>query len=220
MSTTELVGARPRVTVGAASSKIGRAAEPWRISRTSTGFRVRTRVRRARVWLYSDTLFPVMAPTSKALVVTSDCRAAEGFRLGFEREGLPVAIATTVERALAGLLKDVGVIVARADHDAARPDAGKVLLEALIATLARSAGGHAEVPVLYVGNGVSRADGAGRRRPRGAQGSGLRPRRGYRRPAVAGRRTENRSVMDGDLDAAFGVFYLIRALAAMASPAP
>ncbi len=178
------------------------------------GFSGANRVRRARVWLYSGTHFSVMAPTSKVLVVTSDRRAGEGFRLGFEREGLPVSIATTVD-GLVGLLKDVGVIVARAEHDDAHPAAGKALIEALVASLADKDGGHGEPPVLYVGNGVSRADALAA----GARAVLKDP--AYVRDVVtvarllAGRRTENRSVMDGDLDAAFGVFYLIRALAAI-----
>ena len=158
-----------------------------------------------------------MASSSKVLVVTSDRRAAAGFRLGFEREGLEVVTAISAEDGADQLddLDDVGLIVARADHDPAQPAAGKALVEALLETLAEAAAGHGHPPVLYVGNGVSRAEALAA----GADAVLKDP--AYVRDVVtvgrllAGRRTDNRAVMDGDLDAAFGVFYLIRALAAI-----
>ncbi len=152
------------------------------------------------------------------LVVTSDRRAADGFRLGFEREGLEVAIARSADAA-GELLEGVELIVASAD---ARPDAsgsasadGKALLEALTEVLAETEVDHDDPPLLYVGNGVSRADALAA----GAHAVLKSP--AYVRDVVtigrllAGRRADNRAVMDGDLDAAFGVFYLIRALAAI-----
>ena len=158
-----------------------------------------------------------MVPSSKVLVVTSDRRAAAGFRLGFEREGLAVVTAISAEDGADQLddLDDVGLIVARADHDPEQAAAGKALIEALLETLAESAAEHGDPPVLYVGNGVSRAEALAA----GADAVLKDP--AYVRDVVtvgrllAGRRTDNRAVMDGDLDAAFGVFYLIRALAAI-----
>ena len=169
-----------------------------------------------------------MTTTSKVLVVTSDRHAAEGFRLGFEREGIEVAIATSTDEA-DELLADVALVVVRADpradlgHDG-REHAGdgvdhgrvdRARTEALIELVAELAAERGDPPLLYVGNGVSRDEA----KKVGADLVLKAP--AYVRDVVtagrllAGRRDGNPAVMDGDLDAAYGVFYLVRTLAAL-----
>jgi hypothetical protein len=146
-----------------------------------------------------------MSEPRKVIVVHDDPRAAQGVRLGFEREGLEVT-AGAVD-AIVGELAGAGVVVAGAsDGDAAR---------ALLARLVTEGATRGAPPVLYVGNGISRADALA------AGASAFLGRPAYLRDVVtigrilAGRRPGNRAVMDGDLGASFGVFYLVRALAAI-----
>jgi hypothetical protein len=146
-----------------------------------------------------------MSEPRKVIVVHDDPRAAQGVRLGFEREGLEVT-AGAVD-AIVGELAGAGVVVAGAsDGDAAR---------ALLARLVTEGATRGAPPVLYVGNGISRADALA------AGASAFLGHPAYLRDVVtigrilAGRRPGNRAVMDGDLGASFGVFYLVRALAAI-----
>ncbi|MBP8811181.1 MAG: DUF4388 domain-containing protein [Kofleriaceae bacterium] len=161
----------------------------------------------SKTWprLYSSHSPPVMSEPRKVIVVHDDPRAAQGVRLGFEREGLEVT-AGAVD-AIVGELAGAGVVVAGAsDGDAAR---------ALLARLVTEGATRGAPPVLYVGNGISRADALA------AGASAFLGRPAYLRDVVtigrilAGRRPGNRAVMDGDLGASFGVFYLVRALAAI-----
>jgi hypothetical protein len=146
-----------------------------------------------------------MSEPRKVIVVHDDPRAAQGVRLGFEREGLEVTAGAL--DAIVGELAGAGVVVAGAsDGDAAR---------ALLARLVTEGATRGAPPVLYVGNGISRADALA------AGASAFLGRPAYLRDVVtigrilAGRRPGNRAVMDGDLGASFGVFYLVRALAAI-----
>ncbi len=144
-----------------------------------------------------------MASASKVLVVSRDRRAADGVRLGFEREGMEVASA---EHPSAASFDDVAVVVAGAD--ATGGDAAPLIRE----LVSKAATGGAP-PLLYVGNGIAR----GAALAAGATAVLSAP--AYVRDVVtigrilAGRRPGNRSVMDGDLGQSFGVFYLVRALA-------
>ena len=138
-------------------------------------------------------------------MVHDDPRAAQGVRLGFEREGLEVTSGPL--DAIVGELAGAGVVVAGAqDGDAAR---------AMLARLVTEGATRGAPPVLYVGNGISRADALA------AGATAFLGRPAYLRDVVtigrilAGRRPGNRAVMDGDLGASFGVFYLVRALAAI-----
>ena len=146
-----------------------------------------------------------MTDTPKVIVVHGDPRAADGVRLGFEREGLAV-VAGDVDEVLPSL-EHAAVVVA----GATAADAAKDLLLKLVAAGAT----RGAPPVLYVGNGVSRDQALAA----GATAALVGP--AFVRDVVtigrilAGRRPGNRSVMDGDLGDSFGVFYLVRALAAI-----
>jgi hypothetical protein len=149
---------------------------------------------------------PVMSEPRKVIVVHDDPRAAQGVRLGFEREGLEVT-AGAVDAIVGELAGDAGSWWrAPATGDAAR---------ALMARLVTEGATRGAPPVLYVGNGISRADALA------AGATAFLGRPAYVRDVVtigrilAGRRPGNRAVMDGDLGASFGVFYLVRALAAI-----
>ncbi|MCL4227391.1 MAG: DUF4388 domain-containing protein, partial [Myxococcales bacterium] len=146
--------------------------------------------------------FSVMTSPSKVLVVSRDRRAAEGVRLGFEREGMTVAAAETPA---AARFDDVAVVVAS-------PAPGGEPVGLIRELVAQGATG-GQPPLLYVGNGLTR----GAALAAGATAVLAAP--AYVRDVVtigrilAGRRPGNRSVTDGDLGASFGVFYLVRALA-------
>jgi hypothetical protein len=146
-----------------------------------------------------------MTDTPKVIVVHGDPRAADGVRLGFEREGLAV-VAGDVDAVLPSLEHAAVVIAGATAADAAKD----LLLKLVSAGATRGA-----PPVLYVGNGVSRDQALAA----GATAALVGP--AFVRDVVtigrilAGRRPGNRSVMDGDLGDSFGVFYLVRALAAI-----
>jgi len=133
-------------------------------------------------------------------------RTAEAVRMGFERDGFPV-VATA---ALAPELVDatVGLIVASATSaEAAVAALGQ-------ATRSRGDGG-IDVPVLYVGNGVSRRDAMSA----GADEVIGRP--AFVRDVVtigrllAGQPAETRGHWIGQLAESVGVYYLVRALTAL-----
>jgi len=146
-----------------------------------------------------------MTDQAKVIVVHGDPRVADGVRLGFEREGMMVE-GGEVE-AMVAHLEDAAVVVAGAPTaDAARD---------LIARLVAAGSSRGAPPVLYVGNGVSRDQAVA------AGATAVLTGPAFVRDVVtigrilAGRRPGNRSVMDGDLGDSFGVFYLVRALAAI-----
>jgi hypothetical protein len=149
-----------------------------------------------------------MSGLGKVILVQRDRRAMEAMRLGFEREGAAVVAASTVDEAKPAISSEVGLIVAGADGAA---DAATVL--GAIANAVEGAG--VDPPVLYVGNGATR----GEAWELGAN-EVLDPPT-YLRDIVtigkllAGTKPGHRAIVHGDLGDTFGVFYLIRALAAM-----
>ncbi len=148
-----------------------------------------------------------MSEPAKVIVIHADARVADGVRLGFEREGMVVEVAGGDVDAVADRLEAAAVVVA----GAASADAGRELVTRLV-TAGSSRGAP---PVLYVGNGVSRDQAVA------AGATAVLTGPAFVRDVVtigrilAGRRPGNRSVMDGDLGDTFGVFYLVRALAAI-----
>jgi hypothetical protein len=148
-----------------------------------------------------------MSGLGKVILVQRDRRAMEAMRLGFEREGVAVVAATSVDEAKPAISGEVGLIVAGADSAG---DAATVL--GAIANAVEGAG--VDPPVLYVGNGASRAEAW----ELGAH-EVLDPPT-YLRDVVtigkllAGTKPGHRALVHGDLGDTFGVFYLIRALAA------
>ena len=146
-----------------------------------------------------------MTDQAKVIVVHGDPRVADGVRLGFEREGMLVQ-GGDVDAVLPHL-EDAAVVVA----GAATADAARELVTQLVAAGAS----RGAPPVLYVGNGVSREQAVA------AGATAVLTGPAFVRDVVtigrilAGRRPGNRSVMDGDLGDSFGVFYLVRALAAI-----
>jgi hypothetical protein len=146
-----------------------------------------------------------MTDQAKVIVVHGDPRVADGVRLGFEREGMMVEGGEV--DAMVAHLEDAAVVVAGAPTaDAARD---------LITRLVAAGSSRGAPPVLYVGNGVSRDQAVA------AGATAVLTGPAFVRDVVtigrilAGRRPGNRSVMDGDLGDSFGVFYLVRALAAI-----
>ena len=148
-----------------------------------------------------------MSEPAKVIVIHADARVADGVRLGFEREGMVVEVAGGDVDAVADRLEAAAVVVA----GAASADAGRELVTRLV-TAGSSRGAP---PVLYVGNCVSRDQAVA------AGATAVLTGPAFVRDVVtigrilAGRRPGNRSVMDGDLGDTFGVFYLVRALAAI-----
>ena len=146
-----------------------------------------------------------MTDQAKVIVVHGDPRVADGVRLGFEREGMTVEGGEV--DAILPLLEDAAVVVA----GASTADAARDLITRLVAAGAT----RGAPPVLYVGNGVSRDQAVA------AGATAVLTGPAFVRDVVtigrilAGRRPGNRSVMDGDLGDSFGVFYLVRALAAI-----
>ncbi len=129
-------------------------------------------------------------------------------RLGFEREGMPVSAADTRDEA-AALFDGVALVVA-----GPAPGAGRAEPEQLIRALVVAGADRGAPPLLYVGNGVSRAEALA------AGATAVLASPAFVRDVVtigrilAGRRPGNRSVMDADLGDTYGVFYLVRALCA------
>ena len=146
-----------------------------------------------------------MPTPSKVIVVQRDRRLQEAMRLGFEREGAAVVAAESVEAAQDSLGDDVELVVAGADE----PGAAASLLAALVGAT-EDAG--CDAPVLYVGNGVARDEAW-------ALGASevLEPPAYLRDVVTVGKllaASRGRAILQGDLGDTFGVFYLIRALAA------
>jgi hypothetical protein len=147
-----------------------------------------------------------MAGISKVVVVQRDRRAGQAIRLGFEREGTEVVMADGADDA-ASAVAGAGLVVAGAGSS----DEAAALLGRL--TAARAAAG-GDVPVLYVGNGASR------RQALDAGADEVLPAPAFVRDVVtvgkllAGTRPPARAQAQGDLGDTYGVFYLVRALAA------
>jgi hypothetical protein len=147
-----------------------------------------------------------MAGISKVVVVQRDRRAGQAIRLGFEREGTEVVMADGADDA-ASAVAGAGLVVAGAGSS----DEAAALLGRL--TAARAAAG-GDVPVLYVGNGASR------RQALDAGADEVLPAPAFVRDVVtvgkllAGTRPPARTQAQGDLGDTYGVFYLVRALAA------
>jgi hypothetical protein len=149
-----------------------------------------------------------MAGISKVVVVQRDRRAGQAIRLGFEREGAEVVVADGADDVDAmAAVAGAGLVVAGAGTS----DEAEALLGRL--REARAAAG-ADAPVLYVGNGASR------RQALAAGADEVLPAPAYVRDVVtvgkllAGTRPPARAQAQGDLGDTFGVFYLVRALAA------
>jgi hypothetical protein len=148
-----------------------------------------------------------MSGLGKVILVQRDRRAVEAMRLGFEREGAAVVVASTVDEAKPAISGEVGLIVAGAEGAA---DATEVL--GAIANAVEGAG--IDPPILYVGNGASRSEAW----ELGAAEVLDPP--AYLRDVVtigkllAGTKPGHRTLVHGDLGDTFGVFYLIRAIAA------
>jgi hypothetical protein len=136
------------------------------------------------------------------VVVQSDRRAVDAVRLGFEREGLTVVTAERGDQAAGLVDEETGLVVAGAEG----AEAAREMLGALH--------GAVTAPILWVGNGVTRQDAWA------AGADEVLPQPAYLRDVVtigkllSGRRRGHRSVVNGDLADYFGVFYLVRALAA------
>ncbi|MCB9565184.1 MAG: DUF4388 domain-containing protein [Kofleriaceae bacterium] len=147
-----------------------------------------------------------MSSISKVVVAQQDPRSVAAVRLGFEREGASVVTVDAGAVAGVALDADVGLVIAGADDAAAA--------RTLIAGLAAASARGPDAPVLYVGNGVGR----GEAWKAGADEVLLEP--AYVRDVVvvgrllAGRKRGHRTVVTGDLGDCYGVFYLVRALAA------
>ena len=134
------------------------------------------------------------SPSTKVVVVQHDRRAAAAVRLGFEREGLPVVESEEPDA-------DAALVVAGAE--------GSEAARALLGRLAKC-----EAPILWVGNGVKREEAWAA----GADEMLQQP--AFLRDVVtigkllSGRKRGFRTQVSGDLGDFFGVFYLVRALAA------
>ena len=134
------------------------------------------------------------SPSTKVVVVQHDRRAAAAVRLGFEREGVPVEESEEVGA-------DAALVVAGAEGS----DAARALLRRLATC---------EAPILWVGNGVKREEAWA------AGADEMLEQPAFLRDVVtigkllSGRRRGFRTQVSGDLGDFFGVFYLVRALAA------
>jgi hypothetical protein len=145
---------------------------------------------------------------SRLILVQPDTPLRESLRFGFEREGVAVVACAPAdfEPALFAEPAEV-VITAGRDRDEAR-----AVLSLVRGALAGAPG---TPPVLYVGNGIPRAQ---------ALAEGATEVLGqpvFVRDAVtvarllAGRKRDNPSVLTGDLGEHFGLFYLVRAVSAL-----
>jgi len=155
--------------------------------------------------------------STKVIVVQNDRRIADAVRLGFEREGVTVVIPEA-----SGAGDDAGAAAAAlVDGDTALVIAGaegKEAAQALLGRLSKACrdGGAdgPDAPLLWVGNGVAR------REAWAAGADEVLEQPAYVRDVVtvgkllAGRRFGQRAQVTGDLGDYFGVFYLVRALAA------
>jgi hypothetical protein len=141
---------------------------------------------------------------AKILVLGEDRHAAEAVRLGFERDGHPVHHAR--ELAADAVDDSVGLIVA----SARTAETAQAVLRAVGTVRTQR-----DVPLLYVGNGVSRRDAAAA----GADEVIGRP--AFVRDVVtigrllAGQPAETRGHWVGQLAETVGVYYLVRALASL-----
>jgi hypothetical protein len=152
--------------------------------------------------------------STKVIVVQNDRRAADAVRLGFEREGVTVVVTEPVDdggKAAAALVdSDTVLVVAGAEGR----DAAKTLLSTLSKACRDGGSDGPDAPLLWVGNGVAR------REAWAAGADEVLEQPAYLRDVVtvgkllAGRRFGQRSQVTGDLGDYFGVFYLVRALAA------
>jgi hypothetical protein len=145
---------------------------------------------------------------SRLILVQPDTPLRESLRFGFEREGVAVVACAPAdfEPALFAEPAEL-VITAGRDRDEAR-----AVLSLVRGALAGAPG---KPPVLYVGNGIPRAQ---------ALAEGATEVLGqpvFVRDAVtvarllAGRKRDNPSVLTGDLGEHFGLFYLVRAVSAL-----
>lgn len=151
--------------------------------------------------------------STKVIVVQNDRRAADAVRLGFEREGVTVVVPDADDggKAAAALVDaDTVLVVAGAEGN----EAARALLVTLSKACRDGGSDGPDAPLLWVGNGVAR------REAWAAGADEVLEQPAYLRDVVtvgkllAGRRFGQRSQVTGDLGDYFGVFYLVRALAA------
>ncbi len=144
-----------------------------------------------------------MSSISKVVVVQHDPRAADAVRLGFEREGASVVTASDGPGAIELVDGDTKLVVAGAE--------GEEPARALLGSLSKHTG---DAPILWVGNGVRREEAWAA----GADEVLAQP--AFVRDVVTigkligGRKKGYRATINGDLGDYFGVFYMVRALAA------
>ena len=151
-----------------------------------------------------------MSGPSKVIVLEPDPRAARQIQLGFEREGVPTASPQLpADLALLDLSseRDLGLLVVGGASDGA--------LELLRRARQQREAGHSNVPIVFVGRGVSRGDAEGA----GADEIVMRP--AYLRDLVTicrllrGVQPAQRDHLVGSLVETTGVYTLVRALATL-----
>jgi hypothetical protein len=147
-----------------------------------------------------------MSGLSKVIVLDPDARASRQIQLGFERAGIPAAIVTG-DGAIP--VAEAGLVVIGGNGDATRA------LELIRRTRGALANARADVPIVFVGQGVRRADAV----EAGADETVLAP--AYLRDVVTvgrllrGLPSGHRAHIAGNLAEITGVYSLVRALAAL-----
>jgi hypothetical protein len=146
-----------------------------------------------------------MSVISKLIVVHSDPRTTEAVRYGFEREGADVIAAPSGDLPA---LADTQLIVAGSDN----AEEGAALLDGLREDLQSA---QALVPILYLGNGLSRSQAFE------AGASEVLPQPAFIRDVVtagtllASPKKGPGEGASGELSDHYGVFYLVRTLSAL-----
>src|SRR5690349_8578895 len=150
-----------------------------------------------------------MSVISRLILLHPDVRLAESLRFGFEREGVTVTSVSPDGEVDPAAFEGGAALVVAGGRDS---DEGRAMLARVRGALAWLG---QQLPVLYVGNGISRdeaiAEGASEYLGQPA----------YVRDAVtvgrllSNRRRDNAAVLIGELSEHFGLYYIVRALAAV-----
>jgi hypothetical protein len=150
-----------------------------------------------------------MSVISRLIVVQPDTLLSESLRFAFEREGVSVASCGSDESFDPGLFSQPAELVIAGGRTGEEARAVLSLVRGVLAAASR------RPPVLYVGNGIARAQ---------ALAEGATEFLGHPvfvRDAVtvarllAGRKRDNPAILTGELGDHFGLFYLVRAVSAL-----